>query len=837
MQTSSRARSRSVSSHSLSVIAVTLAIGCGSSSDAPAPPSPTAVSPVVLLPGASGNVIMDSDGSLAPSDTQVARAHVDRYTVPVAAGDRIRVTVTSAAFDPVLQIQAPGAGMLTNDDAGGDRTRSELELVVAAAGDLKVGVTTYAAGSTGPYHVHVERIVGATPPSPAVASAPPRFHQLPPAFRSYVASATPSAPGAEPTALPIRVGDRLQATLAVGDSTLPSGELADYYALHIERPGTFTIQMESSRLDSFLVVTTPSGERLENDDSGGSRDASLELNVMQPGDYRVVATSYRAGETGPYELKVLDGARDPRVATAPTTPGAVAPPTPPTTPSTPPGEVAEHGELQGGDEQLSSGEYFDTYEYDWPAGTPVHLEARSNQFDTYLILRAPSGEQDDNDDQAPGVLNAAMDFVAREGGHYRVLVTSYAPGMTGQYELEVRAAGGGPAPTAPGAPRPSPAPTVAPTAAGDQRGELRAGDAQLTSGEFMDAYTYRFTPGEPVSIRVSSTAFDTYVIVRSPSGRQDDNDDLQPGNLNSGLDIPAAEAGEYRVTVTSYRPGETGPYVLSVSGGHGAAPSSPPSTSPTAPTTPGAPVPTTGGTHVWVVSVGISDYPGTGNDLPECANDARKIVEAFHNQGLSSTEREFLLVDSAATTAGIRQAIAAVARQIQPNDTFVFFYSGHGGQSTTHTDDPDELDGVDEYIFVYDGQIMDDDMATQIDQVHALTLFSLDSCYAGGFSKDVVHRPGVIGMFSSEEDVTSGVASQFQAGGYLSHFLRLGIQGGADSDPHDSVTTVGELTHYMWSQWGEHASDVHMSEGYQQLVIDRGAVHNTQLFWRLGRSQ
>jgi hypothetical protein len=831
MHTFTRTVSRSLSSR-LSVLALVLAVGCGSSSDtpaAPAVPPPTATAPTPTLPGASGNVLMDSDGSLADADAQVSGAHVDRYTVPAGVGDRVRVTVTSAAFDPVLQIQPPGAGVLVNDDAAGDRTRSELELVVARAGDLKIAVTTYAPGATGAYHVHVERIVGAPAPSAPVASATPRFHQLPSAFRSYVASATPSAPGAEPTALPIRVGDRLQATLGAGDSTLPSGELADYYAFDVEQPGTFTIQMQSTRLDSFLVVTTPTGERLQNDDSGGTRDASLELVATETGEYRVVATSYRAGETGPYELKVLDGTRDPSVASTPS-PTAPTAPTAPSVPPPPAGGALEHGELRGGDEQLSSGEYFDEYGYDWPAGTAVHLEARSNQFDTYLILRSPSGAQDDNDDQAPGVLNAALDFVAREAGHYRVLVTSYAPGMSGQYELEVRGAGG--APSTPTTTAPS-APSAPSTGGGEQRGELRAGDSQLSSGEFMDAYTYRFTPGDPVSIRLTSSAFDTYVIVRSPSGRQDDNDDFHPPALDSGFDIPAAEAGEYRVIVTSYQPGETGAYVLTVGASSGS-PSTP--TTPTTPTTPGAPVtPTTGGTHVWVVSVGISDYPGSANDLPECANDARKIVEALHNQGLSTPEREFLLVDADATVSRIHQAIANVARQIQPNDTFVFFYSGHGGQATAHTTDPDELDGVDEYIFVYDGQFMDDDMATSIDAVHALTLFSLDSCFAGGFSKDVVHRPGVIGMFSSEEDVTSGVASQFQAGGYLSHFLRLGIQGGADSDPDDTVTTVGELTHYMWSQWGEHASDVHMSEGYQQLVIDRGAVHNTEQFWRLGR--
>ncbi len=95
----------------------------------------------------------------------------------------------------------------------------------------------------------------------------------------------------------------------------------------------------------------------------------------------------------------------------------------------------------------------------------------------------------------------------------------------------------------------------------------------------------------------------------------------------------------------------------------------------------------------------------------------------------------------------------------------------------------------------------------------------------------MITRPGRVGMFSSEEDVTSAVASQFQAGGYLSYFLRLGIQGAADDDPHNDILTVGELTHYTWVQFGQHASDVHMSMGYQQLVVDRGAVHTSEVLW------
>jgi hypothetical protein len=239
---------------------------------------------------------------------------------------------------------------------------------------------------------------------------------------------------------------------------------------------------------------------------------------------------------------------------------------------------------------------------------------------------------------------------------------------------------------------------------------------------------------------------------------------------------------------------------------------------------------------VWTVSVGISDYPGGGNDLPECANDAVKIAEALRNQGLTTPQREILLTDGQATRGAITQALQRVAREIQPNDVFVFFYSGHGGQAQGPSRDEEELDDIDEYIFVHDGQILDDEMGRLIDQIHArTTLFALDSCFSGGFAKDVVTRPGIVGMFSSEEDVTSGVAMQFQAGGYLSHFLRMGIQGEGDADPRDGSLTVGELTHYVWQQYASQARDVRMQEGYQQLVVDRGAVRNSQVLWARGR--
>ncbi len=823
------------------VLALT-AVGCGSNDT---PPPPTAVASPTAQPGAAATgpaatptppaglgVLLESDGTL---DQAVSRAQVR-----VNAGDRVRVSLTSSAFDPVLLLTLPGGQTLTNDDVGGDRTRSELEVVVDTAGELKVATTSYQPGASGAYHVRVERTAVGSSLAERVVSAAGAHHQLLANGRSFLGGATgaaapaqPQAAGAAPAApasTPLRVGDRVQANLASGDTTLPSGELADVYELTVTEPTAITLQMQSRNVDSFLLVTTPSGEQLRNDDSGGTRDAQLDLQAV-PGTYRIVATTYRAGESGSYELKALSSRdvanREAAQAAAPSAAG---------------GERTAHGDLAQGDQQLRSGEFFDEHTLNLQVGEAVHVEARSTAFDTYLIVRAPSGEQHDNDDMVPGNLNAGLDFVAREAGAYRVLVTSYRSGETGAYDLVTRggtagAAGAPPPPsTVPVAPPPA-TPSAPPSAGGQtQRGSLAQGDRQLQSGEFSDSFPMTFTAGQPVSIRVESSAFDTYLIVRSPSGRQEDNDDLVPGNLNSGIDIPAAEAGEYTVMVTSYRPGETGAYTLTAGGGSGGAAT--PGTRP--PTTPGgappAAAPGSSSTRVWTVSVGISDYPGTGNDLPECANDAVKIAEALRNQGLTTPEREILLTDGQATRGAITQALQRVAREAQPNDVFVFFYSGHGGQAQGQSRDQEELDSIDEYIFVHDGQILDDEMGRLIDAIHArTTLFALDSCFSGGFAKDVVTRPGIVGMFSSEEDVTSGVAMQFQAGGYLSHFLRMGIQGEADADPRDGALTVGELTHYTWQQYASQARDVRMQEGYQQLVIDRGAVRNGQVLWSRGR--
>lgn len=98
-----------------------------------------------------------------------------------------------------------------------------------------------------------------------------------------------------------------------------------------------------------------------------------------------------------------------------------------------------------------------------------------------------------------------------------------------------------------------------------QSGTLEVGDMTLRSGEFFDPYAVRVTEGQWITVAVSTEGFDPYLIVRSPSGVQSEVDDSATGNTTSTQSVlRASEAGRWDVLVTSYAPGETGAYTVTI---------------------------------------------------------------------------------------------------------------------------------------------------------------------------------------------------------------------------------------------------------------------------------
>jgi len=594
----------------------------------------------------------------------------------------------------------------------------------------------------------------------------------------------------------LQPGQAVSGTLEASETKSDQNNaVADVYRLNGREGEQFTITLTSEAFDPYLYVRGPGSLSQDNDDDGsGSYNSRLNITFPENGTAQVYVTSFSRNQTGAYQLLVERTGEAPAVAS--TQPGSGPPVTP----------QQFSGELAPGDTQLSSGEFTDTYPLQGLAGQQVEISLSSSQFDTYVAISGPNGFGQFNDDDVErGTRNSRLVATLPANGAYTIHVTSYASGETGAYQLAIAQAQ---------------ATTPSDALAGDagqtftagqtMNGELAQGDTQLQSGEFIDTFSFQGQAGQRVVIDMRSTAMDPYLILLAPSGAQEDNDDVAPGrDTNARIETTLAETGQYRIGATSYQPGERGAYVVTLQ--QGAAPQVSASDS---------------ARRVYAVMVGISDYPGGGNDLPLTAEDARKLQQALQRQGRLAPESVTLL-DGQATRANVRAAIQRVAAAAGPDDLFLFFYSGHGNQvrgSVSAT----EPDGKDETIEMVDGAITDDEMNTLFQNVRTQTsLLILDSCFSGGFARDVVSRPGVMGLFSSEEDLTSSVAEKFEAGGFLSHFIQTGLSGGADEN-HDRVITAGELGAYVRREFAREesisASTQDGQQNYQFPVVERGAV-------------
>ena len=474
------------------------------------------------------------------------------------------------------------------------------------------------------------------------------------------------------------------------------------------------------------------------------------------------------------------------------------------------------GELSSGDAQRRSGKYEDVYRIDGRRGQRIQLDLGSEAFDSYLVVTGPEGFNLANDDQEGAeTTNSRLVLQFPSDGAYRVSVTSFRSGETGAYRLQASAPAANAAITMPVAAQP-----IAIGAAVD--GRLAQGDGRRGDGSFEDRYRFHAVRGQRVTISLSSSKMDTVLRLARPDGTEDVSDDTRLPNgetsTDSRLDTVLAEDGDYVVTATSYREGETGDYRLTLA------------PSPGHPRQIGVP----GGARVIALLVGVSDYGGRTSDLPNTDDDARQLYESLRTAGLLHPA-SIVLTNEQATTKNVRDAFARAATAAGPNDTFLFFFSGHGDQVDVPVSAA-ELDGRSETIELRDAAMRDSELAPLFGSVRGrLSIVALDSCYSGGF-RNLISRPNVMGLFSSEEDLTSLVASQFKAGGFLAYFLREGLTGAADDDG-DHIVTAGELSTYIRRRFrreGDIPATTREDENnYQNILVERGGLQVEDVVVRL----
>jgi serine protease Do len=214
------------------------------------------------------------------------------------------------------------------------------------------------------------------------------------------------------------------------------------------------------------------------------------------------------------------------------------------------------GDLSRGDRTLRTGEYYDEFTIQAQGGEEITFDLHSRQFDTYLIVVAPDGTRDENDDHEGSLDQSVVVVDEAQRGRYRVMVTSYEEGETGRYELRVDSDAGR---------HDGPFGGAEPIRIGESRdGRLDRTDRTIPSGEYRDVFEVSGRAGDRLLIELAADDFDPYLIVELPDGESLENDDAD-GRLDfSRVAVTLPESGRVRITVTSYEPGETGRYRVRV---------------------------------------------------------------------------------------------------------------------------------------------------------------------------------------------------------------------------------------------------------------------------------
>lgn len=208
-------------------------------------------------------------------------------------------------------------------------------------------------------------------------------------------------------------------------------------------------------------------------------------------------------------------------------------------------------------------------------------------------------------------------------------------------------------------------------------------------------------------------------------------------------------------------------------------------------------------TKVYMVSVGVADYPGESSDLSLPAADARVVTWLY----TESTDIMYcMLLDDEATKARIKAAMKQVFAMADAEDIVVFFFSGYGFPGG---------------FCAYDGNLSYKDIRNAMSKSRSTRkMIFADACFSGKIRTEgpnarleisAAKNADVMLFLSSRSDEIS-YEGKDMVNGYFTTYLQKGLRGGADVD-RNRVITARELFEYV------HQNVVYISGGNQHPVM------------------
>ena len=337
----------------------------------------------------------------------------------------------------------------------------------------------------------------------------------------------------------VAVGQTLSGTLVTSDCKLGDNTVAQRYEFTLAVPTKIEITMSSSAVDSYLYLTDPALNVIDEDDDGGTGIDARILRTVPAGRYFVIVNTYDPNTFGAYQLTV-------RPAPAACVTGRST-----AVPSTTDASLSTSSCLQR-DESFE-----DRYDIILGARTTMTVNMTSTALDPLLIVVDEAERVIMQDDDGGAGLNASLE-VLLEPGRYTILARGQ-PGQSGAYRLAV-------------APAIDPCAVTRTTGVGQvASGTFSAGDCALSEGGGPNRYFHRFalTLGATTALQLDMTSgvVDAYLIVQNAQTGVvvAENDDASGSTTNARV-LVSLPSGQYIVNATTFDAGEVGPYQLSVSG-------------------------------------------------------------------------------------------------------------------------------------------------------------------------------------------------------------------------------------------------------------------------------
>lgn len=183
---------------------------------------------------------------------------------------------------------------------------------------------------------------------------------------------------------------------------------------------------------------------------------------------------------------------------------------------------------------------------------------------------------------------------------------------------------------------------------------------------------------------------------------------------------------------------------------------------------------------VYLLAIGISDYPNTKNDLRLPVSDAKAIYDLYKANGQANAK---LLLNEQATKESILSAARDLYDEAQPEDIVVFYFSGHGQPSG---------------FVAHNGTLLYDDLKDVFSSCKSQhKMIFADACFSGRLreareSSTSSHQDIDLMLFLSSRHNEVSIERPAMDNGFFTACLIKCLKGGADID-RNRIITAKEL--------------------------------------------